>query len=150
MQSDNNNTCSVMEGKLPGKCAPMVFPYVPMQETNPAVYKQDEALEAGTLFPGLNLPFHRQIQSQNLEKSTPLVELMALDFAITELGLYLDTHKDDKEAFALYSDYVRLYREGKERYEKQYGPLQQANTVQAGSYVWLNNPWPWDYEGGKK
>ena len=150
MQSDNNNTCSVMEGQLPGKCAPMVFPYVPMQETNPAVYKQNEALEAGTLFPGLHLPFHREIQSQTGEKYTPLAELMALDFAITELGLYLDTHKDDKEAFALYSDYVRLYREGKERYEKQYGPLQQANTVQFGGYHWLNNPWPWDYEGGKK
>ena len=150
MQSDNNNTCSVMEGKLPGKCAPMVFPYVPMQETNPAVYKQDEALEAGTLFPGLNLPFHRQIQSQNLEKSTPLVELMALDFAITELGLYLDTHRDDKEALQLYTNYVTLAKDGRQRYEAAYGPLQQTAVTLAGGYTWLDDPWPWENMGGQK
>ena len=31
--------------------------------------------------------------------STPLCELMALDFVIRELNLYLDTHPDDREAF---------------------------------------------------
>ncbi len=29
--------------------------------------------------------------------NTALCELMALSFAITELGLYLDTHQNDKE-----------------------------------------------------
>ena len=50
---------------------------------------------------------------------------------------------------AYFSNYVRLYREGKEKYEKQYGPLQQANTAAGGSYAWLSDPWPWDVEGGK-
>ena len=31
--------------------------------------------------------------------STPLCELMAMDFVIRELNLYLDTHPDDREAF---------------------------------------------------
>ena len=83
-------------------------------------------------------------------KSGPAVELMALNFAIVELGLYLDTHKDDKEAFALYTNYVKLYQEGKEKYEKLYGPIEHMSTARLGSYSWLNDPWPWEYEGGTK
>ena len=148
-QNPTNTTCGVMEGKLPGKCAQMVFPYIPMQDMNPEVYPQGEALERGTLFPGLDLPFHVEMQKR-AGKSGPAVELMALNFAIVELGLYLDTHKDDKEAFALYTNYVKLYQEGKEKYEKLYGPIEQMSTARLGSYSWLNDPWPWEYEGGTK
>ena len=150
MQNETNpRTCGVMEGKLPGSCAPMVFPYIPMQENSPQTYSQQEGLQNGTLFPGLNLPFFRCLKTRFQCDNQALCELMALDFAITELGLYLDTHRGDKDAFALFSNYVRLYREGKEKYEKQYGPLQQANTAAGGSYAWLSDPWPWDVEGGK-
>ena len=38
--------------------------------------------------------------------NTALSELMALDFAIDELGLYLTTHADDEEALQLYWDYI--------------------------------------------
>ena len=34
------------------------MPYVPFQQNNPQKYAQTEALSNGTLFPGLNLPFH--------------------------------------------------------------------------------------------
>ncbi len=150
LQMENNpHACGVMEGKLPGSCAPMVFPYIPMQETNPQTYSQQEGLANGTLFPGLNLPFFRDIKSRFSCDNQALCELMALDFAITELGLYLDTHKNDKDAFALFSNYVRLYQEGKEKYEKQYGPLNQTAAARSGSYTWLSDPWPWEVEGGK-
>lgn len=146
----NQTTCGVMEGTLPGKCAQMVFPYIPMQESAGQAYSQGEGLTAGTLFPGLHLPFHKEMKACAGRQNTPLWELMALDFAIAELGLYLDTHPEDKEAYAMYENYVRLYREGKKRYEEQYGPLQQMDTVQFGQYRWLENPWPWEMEGGEK
>ncbi len=150
MQNESNTTCGVMDGKLPGRCAEMVFPFIAMQENNPQVFSHDEALEKGTLFPGLNLPFHKQMKARFGGKNSPLVELMALHFAIVELGLYLDTHQNDQEAFALYASYVKLYDEGKMRYEKQYGPLKQTATAALGSYQWLKEPWPWEYEGGMK
>lgn len=150
MYNEQTSSGDVFNGSLPGKSAGMVFPYVPMQNTNPKVYSQGEGLENGTLFPGLNLPFHKQIKSQLNCSSVPLCELMALDFAVTELGLYLDTHKDDRDAFALYQNYVSLYQEGKAKYEKQYGPLEQTSAAQGTSYNWLENPWPWDYVGGAK
>jgi len=150
LQNERSNTCGVMEGKLPGRCAAMVFPYIPMQESNPQIFPECEALEKGTLFPGLYLPFHKQMKTRFGGKNAPLCELMSLHFAIVELGLYLDTHKDDQEAFDLYTNYVKLYEDGKRRYEKQYGPLKQMSSAELGSYRWLDDPWPWEYEGGGK
>ena len=149
MYNESTNACgNVMDGSLPGKCASMVFPYVSMQSSNPKVYAQSEGLENGTLFPGLNLPFHKEIQSRLNCSNTALCELMALEFAVVELGLYLDTHKEDQEAFKLYQKYVALYQEGKEKYEKLYGPLVRTSAAQGSSYNWLENPWPWDYSAG--
>ena len=149
MENTNPAACGVLEGSLPGKCANMAFPYIPMQNRNAERYDQAQALAAGTLFPGLNLPFFKAVKSKMNCDNTALCELMALGFAITELGLYLDTHKDDKEALALYVDYVNLAKEGRKRYEAAYGPLQQTAVTEAG-YTWLNEPWPWEMEGGQK
>ena len=78
--------CAVGCGTLPA-CASLVFPYVPMQENNPPRYSQQDAMNAGTLFPELNLPFHKELKTRFPAKNTALSELMALDFAIDELGL---------------------------------------------------------------
>ena len=72
---------------------------------------------------------------------TPLQELMALGFAVQELGLYLDTHGDDQEARQLFMKYNKLYGEGTAEYERRYGPLQL--TASDGS-DWSRDPWPWD------
>ena len=89
--------CEVGQGTLPG-CAALAFPYIPMQSNNPTRYSRTEALQTGTLFPGLDLPFKAAIQARTKLPNTALVELMALDFAVTELNLYLDTHPQDQEA----------------------------------------------------
>ena len=147
MENSNTGACGVMEGALPGKCASLVFPYIPMQGSSAGTYDQAMALETGTLFPGLNLPFFKATKSKMNCDNTALCELMALGFAVTELGLYLDTHKDDKEALDLYLNYAALLREGTAKYEKSYGPLRQTSVTEAG-YTWVNGPWPW--EGGRK
>ena len=143
------HACGVMEGSMPGTCANLAFPYIPMQNKNAQRYDAADALAAGTLFPGLNLPFFKAVKSRMNTDNTPLGELMALGCAINELGLYLDTHPDDSEALTLYTRYVQLFQEGRSRYESMYGPLQQTAVTEAG-YTWLNDPWPWEYDGGKK
>lgn len=146
----NPNACGTGEGSLPGKCANLAFPYIPMQNPGAERYDQSQALAAGTLFPGLNLPFFRAVKSKMNCPNDALCELMALGFTITELGMYLDTHQNDKEALALYVDYVNLFQEGRKHYEAAYGPLQQTGVTAAG-YTWLNDPWPWELmEGGKQ
>ena len=147
-QSAQSGVCETGSGTLPGKCAPLVFPYVPMQENNPERFSQQDALNAGTLFPGLYLPFHEELKTRFPAHNTALSELMALDFAIDELGLYLTTHSDDSEVLNLYWSYIKLGREGREKYEEMYGPLLQTDLT-PGSFKWLNNPWPWDLEGNQ-
>ena len=132
-------------GSLP-ECAPLAVPFVPFQNTNSEQYGKMDALSAGTLFPGLNLPFRIKTEATDVI-STPLAELQALSFVITELSLYLDTHPDDAEAFALFQTYAKLLEEGRRTYTAKYGPLTHLDAANDSYYTWLNDPWPW--EGGK-
>ncbi len=130
------------EGRLPAS-APLANPYVPFQLENPPVYEARKGMVRGTLFPGLDLPFMGMVN--NKEKPvTPLTELQVLNFAIQDLALYLDTHRDDKEALELYRSYQRVYADGKKKYERECGPLNHMNPGE-GEYRWLNDPWPWEY-----
>jgi len=142
-----SGSCGVGKGTLPGRCAPLVFPYVPVQENNPVRFSRMEALQTGTLFPGLDLPFKEAIQAKTKLANTALVELMALDFAIDELGLYLTTHADDQEALRLYWSYIKLSCEGREKYQKMYGPLLQTDLTPEDGFAWLKDPWPWEFGG---
>ena len=143
-------TCPDASGTLPS-CAPLAVPYVPFQQNNPKRYNQNDALSNGTLFPGLNLPFHLKVDAPNAVHG-PLGELQALEFVLQELALYLDTHKDDAEAFALFQQYAALEKAGREKYESMYGPVTLfATAAQKNWNGWVMDPWPWDYpEGGKK
>lgn len=136
-------------GLLP-QCAPLAFPYVPFQQTSPKRYSQNDALSNGTLFPGLNLPFHLKVDAANAV-SGPLGELQALEFVLLELGLYLDTHQDDSESFALFQQYAALERAGREKYEAMYGPLfMKSAAMQKSFQSWLRDPWPWEFQKGGK
>lgn len=145
-----SQTCPDTCGTLP-ECAPLAVPYVPFQQVGSRRYTQQEALNCGTLFPGLNLPFHVAPDPRNVV-TTPLAELQALEFVLVELALYLDTHSADAEAFALYQQYSAMEKEGRETYEAMYGPLFQYTTANAKSWAsWLQDPWPWNYpEGGNQ
>ncbi|WP_312940848.1 spore coat protein CotJB [Oscillibacter sp.] len=138
------NSCGQNDGSLPGRCAPLAFPYVPMQDQDPPRYENATALQTGTLFPGLDLPFKAAMTDKLKINNTALGELMALDFAIDELGLYLTTHPKDQEVLNLYWSYIKLAQEGRIKYRKMYGPLLQTDITEQEGFIWLNDPWPWD------
>ena len=130
-------------GRLPER-APLALAYVPMQESASPAYDSAEALARGTLFPGLDLPFMNIVN--NAVPMCPKTELMAICFVTNELALYLDTHKDDKEAFAMYQTFLALKQEAHERYVKLAGPVNREDMLCCDSYRWLDDPWPWDYQ----
>lgn len=137
-------------GRLP-EYAPLAVPFVPFQQTGSKRYSQQDALANGTLYPGLNLPFRAKPEAVKLLGSE-LAELQALEFVLMELALYLDTHQEDSEAFALYQQYAKMEQEARARYEAVHGPLTQMAAANGQSWAaWLQQPWPWHYtEGGKK
>ncbi len=136
-------TKSDMLGYLP-QMAPLANPYVPFQSNNPKQYTAKYGLIRGTLFPGLDLPFMGMVNTKE-KSSTAMHELMALNFAITELTLFLDTHPGDTEVAELLQSYISLYEAGKETYEKNCGPLTHFDAVRNGQFDWIKGPWPWEY-----
>lgn len=131
------------EGRLPAS-APLANPFVPFQLENPPKYEARQGMVRGTLFPGLDLPIMGMINEKELPV-TPLSELQVLGFAIQELALYLDTHRDDREALELYRGYQQMYQRCREEYRKSHGPMNHMHPSESETYDWLDDPWPWEY-----
>lgn len=148
MMPSTNGTCETGKGYLPG-CAPLANPYVPFQASNPEVYQAPTGFVRGTMFPGLDLPF-RGLQNTTEKTDTPLHQLQMLGFAITELGLYLDTHSSDQDATDLFNQYVEQYADAMRQYEQRYGALTQMDSALSGKYEWLSDPWPWEYQSSQE
>lgn len=116
---------------------------VMVQPADSKRYSRAESLAQGTLFPDLNLPFRLALNGKPVPV-TPLSELQALDFVVLELGLFLDTHPSDQEAFRLFRKYEALAKEARARYESMYGPLTQRAAADSETYTWVLGPWPWE------
>lgn len=146
--SCNRPEPSFKDGRLPGSFAPLAMSYVPMQTAASPAYDPAQALARGTLFPGLDLPFMNLVNDD--VPDLPMAELMAIQFVVDELELYLDTHPTDQEAFEVYQSFLALRKEAHERYVARYGVIRQSDQLGAEEYSWLRDPWPWDYPGGKE
>lgn len=135
-------------GLLPSS-APLANAFVPFQETNAPRYEARKGMIRGTLYPGLDLPFMGMV-NQKEKAVTPTTELQTLGFAIQELALYLDTHRDDTEALEVYREYQKMYNHCRDQFLKKQGPLNHFQEDNSGKYNWLNDPWPWEYSGNKE
>ncbi|MDR1117195.1 MAG: spore coat protein CotJB [Oscillospiraceae bacterium] len=126
-----------------GDCRlPIAMGYVPAQRGSKR-YEPMEALDRGTLYPGLDLPFKNNYEGMKLA-NTESNELMSYGFAIAELGLYLNTNKDDDEAFQLYRALVNSYNKMREDYVMKNGPIGKFDVTDSKKYQWTNDPWPWE------
>ena len=138
----DNSVFGGTQGMLP-PCGDLATPYVPAQEPTPDRYSHADALNQGTLFPSLNLPFHLSVNGRNVV-NTPLNELQALEFVVKELGLYLDTHPDDEEAFYVFKHYVALEEAARNALIPEHGPFFQSEAAKSDTYSWIQDPWPWN------
>ncbi len=135
------------EGRLPAM-APLANPYVPFQLENPPKYDARKGMIRGTLFPGLDLPFMGMVNTKE-KPVTPLTELQAMAFALQELALYLDTHRDDREATELYQAYQKMYHQAMMN-QTDMGIQMNHMMPTEGSYKWPDDPWPWEYSANKE
>jgi len=85
---------------------------------------------------------------EKISREGLLKEVMALNFAITDISLYLDTHPRDTEAIELHNEYVEKYNVASEKYVKLYGPLTINNlNADCNYWHWIDEPWPWERSG---
>ena len=136
------------EGRLPAT-APLANPYVPFQLESPPKYDARKGIVRGTLYPGLDLPFMGMVNKNELPV-TLKTELQVLAFAINELALYLDTHRDDQEALELYQSYQEIYHKCMQEYAENCRPLNHRTPTRGQCYQWLDDPWPWEYAANKE
>ena len=70
----------------------------------------------------------------------------ALDFAIKETELFLDTHPRDQKALHMLHEYRRRKKEEIEKFEKRFGKyIVTTHDVPAEKcWEWVDSPWPWE------
>ena len=73
-----------------------------------------------------------------------LDKISAVEFAMWELHLYLDTHPEDLESVKLYNSYKEKRDCLVDEFESKYYSLTSDN---AQGVCWIKNPWPWEKEG---
>ncbi len=83
------------------------------------------------------------------DKAKLLLKIYELNFAIIDLGLYLDLNKDNQDIYNTFKMYVKKFNEYKDEYEHKYNILCQDNIIK-DTYSWTNNPWPFENIGGIK
>ena len=112
-----------------------------MNNTNNIFNMNNMPNSASALNTNAGLNFNNNCDSTREEM---MEKIKCLNFAITELGLYLDTHPEDEKALCLHRKYCKEYRDITDKYQKVYGPL--SIKFPCNKWRWLEEPWPW--EGG--
>ena len=83
----------------------------------------------------------------NMSKDELMKDIMAHDFKLYDLQLYLNTHPSDENALCMYQNLVNDTDELKDEYEEKYGPLTACSAAGDCEWKWIKNPWPWEKGG---
>lgn len=139
---------------------------IPIQEWG-KLYSEEEALNIGTIFHDLNMPFFAAdsvLESKSpiassmeaLEKTTEqqdrenlMTKITQCSFFLDDLTLYLDTHEKDTEAIKLYSKKANECAELRKQFAQEYYPLTRlcipySMNENEVSFCWQDGPMPWE------
>jgi len=81
-----------------------------------------------------------------VERDELLKDLTILDFMAVDLGLFLNTHENDREALLTYNSIIERADRVRQTYEKMYGPLCSFRSYGGDYWRWPEEPWPWEEE----
>lgn len=74
-----------------------------------------------------------------------LDEVMAADFALVDLQLYLNTHPNDQRALCIYMNQAIRAKCLRCNFEKNFGPI-TATESRSYPWPWIKSPWPWEWQ----
>ena len=114
------------------------------------LYEPYQGLIRGNMFPELyntyksNVPI--EIIPEN-EQATLLTNIDSLEFALTDLALYLDIYPDNEFMLKQFNNIRVGMNELIYEYQRKYGPLCLNNdALNKYPYTWIKSPWPWESE----
>lgn len=67
----------------------------------------------------------------------------AVEFALWELHLFLDTHPNNSEAVRKQQEYKVRAAKLRKEYEEKYGPI-GPTPREVSRWAWISDPWPWE------
>ena len=124
-------------------------------------YDDTTALEEGTLFPCLNLPFykapakhHKPVPQNNSShivqknREDMMSQLTAVSFALNDLTLYLDTHPDCPKGTELFYKLLEQRLTLLSEFADKFYPLTQISMITGHyakeQYGWTEGHMPWE------
>ena len=135
---------------------------IPIQKWG-TLYSDEEALNIGTIFQELNMPFFASegvlrtnsaiaqgTQNATLSEREAMMEkIYQIGFLLDDLTLYLDPHQTDEKAINLYHQKTNEYAQIRMQFAQKFYPLtrlcipdamHQDETV----FCWTEGPLPWE------
>jgi len=77
-------------------------------------------------------------------KEQLLNDINVVSFVLVELGLYLDTHPDDRSAVEYFSHYNRIRHQMVKDFSAKYYPLTMDMAGGGKEWRWGAAPLPWE------
>ncbi len=138
--------------------------FISFGNTNPEIFTKDnqncpdltsvkEGFLRGNMYESEYKPYKNMTYSKIIPKTKReelLLEIMELCFAINDLNLYLDLHAENKEILKKFHELVEKLCTKEMEYVKKFGPLELIDNESLEKFKWIEEPWPWQNEGGAK
>ena len=113
------------------------------------IFSLDEGFSKGNMFPNEYKPYKNYKPGQlkaNNPKDEKLYKIMALNFAINDLNLYLDLHPNKEDEFQKFKHLLKERKILEDEFVKEYGPL-KLDQVNGNTFNWVSK-FPWEKDGG--
>jgi len=79
------------------------------------------------------------------ERELSLWKVQAYEFAIVEVGLFLDTHPNDQTALSYFKQYRDMKHKAESDFTRKFGPITMDHMDNdLSTWRWIENPWPWE------
>ena len=100
----------------------------------------------GNMFKNLYDEYGKVYDIQPLNEHAELLTYLdMLDFAMIDIGLYLDVFPNDNNMIAIYNNIKEEKNKVMYKYEEKYGPITlNSDELNKSPWCWDKTPWPWE------
>ncbi len=75
-----------------------------------------------------------------------LRQIQEIDFALMDTKLFLDAYPHDMTAMEYFNQLLEKRDVAAAAYHAQCGPLVANEKIENNAWLWINGPWPWEFD----
>ena len=127
----------------------MIYPKSPFCPLNSDDAKRKNYVQENQTERNINMPIGNNTDkhTENNMSQSELIEIInELEFAITDLNLFLDTHPNEEEALKTFTTLAAALKSYKHDYVQKYGPISVTDSSDEAPFEWVSekHKWPWE------